>query len=106
MREGLTYESLTHFCQSRRTLEMPDPRPTYAIMLAPEQEARLQQLSACSMASFAVEQRPEGRHRDRSFAGHRRGNPPRRSRASRGVRLTAPLRKELHMSDTTRMKQI
>src|SRR5215210_339931 len=59
MREGLTYESLTNLCQSRRTLEMPDPRPKYAITLAPEQEARLQQLSTCYMAPFATVQRAQ-----------------------------------------------
>jgi transposase len=36
---------------------MPGPRPKYAITLAPEQEARLQQLSTCSMAPFATVQR-------------------------------------------------
>src|SRR4029434_10206668 len=59
MREGLTYESLTNFRQSRRTLEMPGPRPKYAITLAPEQEARLQELSTCYMAPFAMVQRAQ-----------------------------------------------
>ncbi len=36
---------------------MPGPRPKYAIRLTPEQEARLQQLSTCYMAPFAVVQR-------------------------------------------------
>ncbi len=38
---------------------MPGPRPKSAITLAPEQEARLQQLSACFMAPFAVGQRAQ-----------------------------------------------
>ena len=38
---------------------MPGPRPMYPITLASEQEARLQQLSACSMAPFAVVQRTQ-----------------------------------------------
>ena len=38
---------------------MPGPRPQYAITLAPEQEARLQQLSTCSMAPFATVQRAQ-----------------------------------------------
>ena len=38
-----------------------DARPSakYAIMLAPEQEARLQQLSTCYMAPFAIVQRAQ-----------------------------------------------
>src|SRR5262249_54659359 len=59
MREGLTYDSLTHFCQIGRTLAMPGPRPKYAITLAPEQEARLQRLSTCYMAPFALVQRAQ-----------------------------------------------
>ncbi len=58
-REGLTYDSLTDFCQSRRTVEMPGPRPKYAITLTPEQEARLPQLSTCYMAPFATVQRAQ-----------------------------------------------
>jgi len=38
---------------------MPGPRPKYAITLTPEQEARLQQLSTCYMASFAIVQRAQ-----------------------------------------------
>ncbi len=38
---------------------MPGPRPKYAITLTPEQEARLQPLSSCSMAPFAVVQRAQ-----------------------------------------------
>jgi transposase len=38
---------------------MPGPRPKYAIMLTPEQEARLQQLSTCYMAPFATVQRAQ-----------------------------------------------
>jgi transposase len=38
---------------------MPGPRPKYAITLAPEQEARLQQLSTCYMAPFATVQRAQ-----------------------------------------------
>ncbi len=38
---------------------MPGPQPKYAITLAPEQEARLQQLSACYMAPFATVQRAQ-----------------------------------------------
>jgi transposase len=38
---------------------MPGPRPKYAITLTPEQEARLQQLSSCYMAPFAVVQRAQ-----------------------------------------------
>jgi transposase len=38
---------------------MPGPRPKYAITLTPEQEARLQQLSACYMAPFATVQRAQ-----------------------------------------------
>ena len=38
---------------------MPGPRPQYAITLAPEQEARLQQLSTCYMAPFATVQRAQ-----------------------------------------------
>ena len=38
---------------------MPGPRPTYAITLASEQEARRQYLSACSMAPFEVVQRTQ-----------------------------------------------
>ena len=55
MREGLTYESLANFCQSRRTLEMPGPRPKYAITLTPEQEERLRQWSTCYMEPFAMQ---------------------------------------------------
>lgn len=36
---------------------MPGPRPKYAITLAPEQEARLQQLSTCYRVPFATVQR-------------------------------------------------
>jgi transposase len=36
---------------------MPGPRPKYAITLTPEQEVRLQHLSTCYMAPFAVVQR-------------------------------------------------
>jgi hypothetical protein len=36
---------------------MPGPRPKYAITLTGEQEARLQQLSTCYMAPFAIVQR-------------------------------------------------
>jgi hypothetical protein len=59
MSEGLTYDSLTSFCQSRRTVEMPGPRPKYAITLTPEQEAELQRLSICYMAPFATVQRAQ-----------------------------------------------
>src|SRR5262249_57503362 len=59
MREGLTYDSLANFCQIRRTVEMPGPQPKYAITLAPEQEARLQQLSTCYRAPFATVQRAQ-----------------------------------------------
>jgi transposase len=59
MKEGLTYDSLANFCQSRRTVAMPGPQPQYAITLVPEQEARLQQLSACYMAPFATVQRAQ-----------------------------------------------
>lgn len=38
---------------------MPGPRPKYAIPLAPEQEARLQELSTCYMAPFAMVQRAQ-----------------------------------------------
>ena len=38
---------------------MPGPRPKYAITLAPEQEARLQRLSTCYMAPFAMVQRAQ-----------------------------------------------
>lgn len=38
---------------------MPGPRPKYAITLAPEQEARLQELSTCYMAPFAMVQRAQ-----------------------------------------------
>lgn len=38
---------------------MPGPRPQYAVTLAPEQEARLQQLSTCYMAPFAMVQRAQ-----------------------------------------------
>jgi transposase len=38
---------------------MPGPRPTYTITLTPEQEARLQHLSSCYMAPFAVVQRAQ-----------------------------------------------
>jgi transposase len=38
---------------------MPGPRPKYAITLTPEQEARLQQLSTCYMAPFAIGQRAQ-----------------------------------------------
>jgi transposase len=38
---------------------MPGPRPKYAITLTPEQEARLQQLRTCYMASFATVQRAQ-----------------------------------------------
>jgi transposase len=38
---------------------MPGPQPKYAITLAPEQEARLQQLSTCYMAPFAIVQRAQ-----------------------------------------------
>jgi transposase len=57
MSKGLTYDSLSHFCRIGRTVEMPGPRPKYAITLTPEQEARLQQLSTCYMAPFATVQR-------------------------------------------------
>lgn len=57
MSKGLAYDSLTHFCRIGRTVEMPGPRPKYAITLTPEQEARLQQLSTCYMAPFAIVQR-------------------------------------------------
>jgi len=36
---------------------MPGPRPKYAIMMTPEQEAWLQQVSTCYMAPFAIVQR-------------------------------------------------
>jgi transposase len=38
---------------------MPGPRPKYAITLAPEQEARVQQQSTCYMAPFATVQRAQ-----------------------------------------------
>jgi hypothetical protein len=38
---------------------MPGPRPEYAITLTAEQEARLQHLSTCYMAPFAVVQRAQ-----------------------------------------------
>ncbi|HJY81392.1 MAG TPA: IS630 family transposase [Candidatus Binatia bacterium] len=38
---------------------MPGPQPKYAITLAPEQEARLQQLSTCYRAPFATVQRAQ-----------------------------------------------
>jgi transposase len=38
---------------------MPGPRPKYAIMLTPEQEVRLQHLSTCYMAPFAIVQRAQ-----------------------------------------------
>jgi transposase len=38
---------------------MPGPRPQYAITLTPEQEVRLQQLSTCYMAPFAIVQRAQ-----------------------------------------------
>jgi transposase len=38
---------------------MPGPRPKYAIMLAPEQAARLKHLSTCYMAPFATVQRAQ-----------------------------------------------
>jgi transposase len=38
---------------------MPGPRPKYAITLTPEQEVRLQQLSTCYMAPFAIVQRAQ-----------------------------------------------
>jgi transposase len=38
---------------------MPGPRPKYAITLTAEQEARLQQLSTCYMAPFAIVQRAQ-----------------------------------------------
>lgn len=38
---------------------MPGPRPKYAITVTPEQEARLQQLSTCYMAPFAIVQRAQ-----------------------------------------------
>jgi transposase len=38
---------------------MPGPRPKYAITLTPEQDARLQQLSTCDMAPFAIVQRAQ-----------------------------------------------
>lgn len=38
---------------------MPGPQPKYAITLAPEQEARLQQLRTCYMAPFATVQRAQ-----------------------------------------------
>jgi hypothetical protein len=59
MSEGLTYDSLTNFGQSRRTVEMPGPRPQYEMTLTPEQEARLPQLSPCSRAPFALVQRAQ-----------------------------------------------
>jgi transposase len=59
MSEGLTYDSLTDFCQRRRTVEMPGPQPKYEITLTPEQEARLHQLSTCYMAPFATVQRAQ-----------------------------------------------
>src|SRR5262245_4244321 len=59
MKKGLTYDSLSHFCRIGRTFEMPGPRPKYAIRLTPEQEARLQQLSTCYMAPFAIVQRAQ-----------------------------------------------
>jgi hypothetical protein len=59
MSDGLTYDSPTHFCQSRRTGEMPGPQSKYAIILTPEQEARLQQLRTCYMAPFATVQRAQ-----------------------------------------------
>jgi len=59
MSEGLTYDSLTNFWQSRRTVEMPGPQPKYEMTLTPEQEARLHQLSTCYMAPFAIVQRAQ-----------------------------------------------
>jgi hypothetical protein len=38
---------------------MPGPRPKYAILLTPEQEARLEHLSTCYMAPFATVQRAQ-----------------------------------------------
>src|ERR1041385_295427 len=38
---------------------MSGPRPQYAITLTPEQEGRLQHLSTCSMAPFAIVQRAQ-----------------------------------------------
>ena len=38
---------------------MPGPRPKYPITLTPEQEARLQHLSTCYMAPFAIVQRAQ-----------------------------------------------
>ena len=38
---------------------MAGPRPKYAVTLTPEQEARLQRLSTCSMAPFATVQRAQ-----------------------------------------------
>jgi len=38
---------------------MPGPQLKYASMLTPEQEARLQHLSSCYMAPFAVVQRAQ-----------------------------------------------
>lgn len=38
---------------------MPGPRPKYAITLTPEQEVRLQHLSTCYMAPFAIVQRAQ-----------------------------------------------
>ena len=38
---------------------MPGPQPKYAIMLAPEQEARLEHLRTCYMAPFATVQRAQ-----------------------------------------------
>lgn len=54
MSKGLTYDSLSHFCRIGGPVEMPGPRPQYAIPLRPEQEARLHQLRACSLAPFAT----------------------------------------------------
>src|SRR5262245_19263541 len=34
--KGLTYDSLSPFCRIGRTVEMPGPRPKYAIALTPE----------------------------------------------------------------------
>ena len=38
---------------------MSGPRPQYAITLTPEQEGRLQHLSTCYMAPFAIVQRAQ-----------------------------------------------
>jgi len=45
--------------KNRRTFELSGPRPKYAITLTPEQEARLQRLSACYMVPFATVQRAQ-----------------------------------------------